>query len=519
MRPLSWYASSRQIFFPSVQEAQNQVSRNRREPFAALAQSEEEQAVLSEFGRSFLSHVRLPPGDRKRMEQCFSDALLRYREQGLSLQEALRRLDPEHLGGFYARPAARWFPLDEAAVIYPINLNQSGPALFRLAFTLKEEVQPALLKVALAFVIKRFPTFATVVRRGFFWHYLDTVKRFYEAEEDSDRPLRPEWIGSSAVPSFRVLCAGNRIAVECFHVLTDGSGGTVFLKTLVAEYLRLAGADIPCGEGILNPDEPPAPSELRSAFRDTGEKGGSLTEKRAVQMSGRIADTLPCRVLHFEMSREALAEEARRQGVTVTAFLSVLIYRAVRSAAETSRGVCRIQIPVNMRKFQDGIPTLRNDSMYGSVEFSMDREDPEEVLFREAGEQLRVSCSRESMEKQMTNAVRLKRAVRFIPLFIKGPVERAIFRAVGIGAFTTTLSNLGVLSLPEEMARHISRAEFILCGDKQNRAACALVTLGNKSVLSVTESTVDPSFSEALCRELEGHGLNMDITGSLPYES
>lgn len=30
---------------------------------------------------------------------------------------------------------------------------------------------------------------------------------------------------------------GSRIAVEFFHAVTDGTGGLIFLKTLVAEYL------------------------------------------------------------------------------------------------------------------------------------------------------------------------------------------------------------------------------------------------------------------------------------------
>ena len=495
------------------------MSRSKKEPFAALAQNEEELAAYTVFGRSFQEHVKLPAGDVKRMEKCFSEALEWYREQGLAPEEAVRRLDPAQLGGFYVRPADRWFPLDEAAVIYPINMAQSGPSLFRLAMTLKEEVQPALLKVALAFVIKRFPTFSTVVRRGFFWHYLDTVKRFYEAEEDTDRPLRPKGFGSSAMPSFRVLYSGRRIAVECFHVLTDGSGGTVFLKTLVAEYLRLTGAEIPNEKGVMDPEAVPLPSEMRSAFRDTGAKGGSLTEKRAVQMSGRIVDALPYRVLHFEMPASRLVDAAHRAGVTVTAFLSVLIYRAARGSADTTDGVFRIQIPVNMRKFQEGTPTLRNDSMFGSVAFAMDREDPEEVLFREAGEQLVENCSRENMEKQMTDAVRTKRLVRFLPLFIKGPVERSIFRTIGIGAYTTVLSNLGVVEMPEEMAARVERAEFTLSGCKKNRGVCAMVTLGDRSVLTVTESTADPSFSESLYRELEQHGLETTVTGSLPYEN
>ena len=211
------------------------MSKKIREPFAELAQNEEEAALFSEYGRSFQEHIRLPAYDQKRMEKCFSEAFLWYREQGISTQEAMRRMDPAHLGGFYVRPGDRWFPLDEAEVIYPINLTGSGPHLFRLAMLMDHEVAPSLLKVALAFVIKRFPTFATVVRRGFFWHYLDTIKRFYEAEEETGRPLRPRWIGSSAMPSFRVMYSGNRISLECFHVLTDGAGGEVFLKTLVAE--------------------------------------------------------------------------------------------------------------------------------------------------------------------------------------------------------------------------------------------------------------------------------------------
>ena len=96
------------------------MSRSKKEPFAALAQNEEELAAYTVFGRSFQEHVKLPAGDVKRMEKCFSEALEWYREQGLAPEEAVRRLDPAQLGGFYVRPADRWFPLDEAAVIYPI---------------------------------------------------------------------------------------------------------------------------------------------------------------------------------------------------------------------------------------------------------------------------------------------------------------------------------------------------------------------------------------------------------------
>ena len=39
--------------------------------------------------------------------------------------------------------------------------------------------------------------------------------------------------------AFRVICYKNRVAIEFFHALTDGAGGMVFLKSLMAEYTKL----------------------------------------------------------------------------------------------------------------------------------------------------------------------------------------------------------------------------------------------------------------------------------------
>ena len=51
----------------------------------------------------------------------------------------------------------------------------------------------------------------------------------------------------------RVLYYRNRIAVEYFHVLSDGGGAVTYLKTLVARYLTLRyGAKIPPTDGVLD---------------------------------------------------------------------------------------------------------------------------------------------------------------------------------------------------------------------------------------------------------------------------
>ena len=70
--------------------------------------------------------------------------------------------------------------------------------------------------------------------------------------------------------AFRVLVYKNRVAVEFFHALTDGTGALVFVKTLLAEYLsEKYGLSVPAEKGVLGRLEEPyaggAGGQLRSA--------------------------------------------------------------------------------------------------------------------------------------------------------------------------------------------------------------------------------------------------------------
>ena len=70
--------------------------------------------------------------------------------------------------------------------------------------------------------------------------------------------------------AFRVLVYRDRIAVEFFHALTDGTGGTIFLKTLLAEYLcRRYGVEIPATDGVLRRLTRPVRRSWRTASRST----------------------------------------------------------------------------------------------------------------------------------------------------------------------------------------------------------------------------------------------------------
>ena len=56
------------------------------------------------FMVNFKQHMNLPLSEEKKLRKDLKGALMYYNAIGVSVTEALRRLDNENLGGFYARP-------------------------------------------------------------------------------------------------------------------------------------------------------------------------------------------------------------------------------------------------------------------------------------------------------------------------------------------------------------------------------------------------------------------------------
>lgn len=479
----------------------------------------EHQTLLREYFDGLNAHLSLARDEMIQFRRDFAAAIDLLLRLGCPLEEALNRLSPERLGGFYAWPATLWFRLDDAAKIYPLSMKHGQMSVFRLAAVMKEPVKPELLQIALHFTIQRFPGFATTVRKGFFWHYLDQTKRRYCIQPETDIPVRPLKIAASGSQSFRVLYYENRISVEFFHILTDATGGMCFLKTLLAEYLRLLGVGCPCGDGILDVTKPPLAGENENAFpaADRRGKGSGLTDRASLQLSGKLAPVRPCRILHFEMDAEKLREAAKSRNATVTAYLLGLLFLAGRRATEAMGGSFNIQVPVNMRKFYPS-PTLRNFSMYCGIRLNLEQVTTLDDILPEIQRQLTEKTSREAMTEMIHSSTRLVNSVRFVPLFIKAPIARLIYGFLGDKIFSNTLSNLGVVHLPPEMESRVDHLEFLLGTLVSNRAGCALVTCGGKAVLTIAKQTADPSLEEALCRLLDEDSVQYAVKGSVLYE-
>ena len=491
-------------------------------PFDGYASSlpAEEALVLKDFFADFDCHCDLPWREKKKLREDFERAIMYYASKGMNLEHSLELLDTRNLGGFYARPPVLWFPLDDAAKIYPLSMMRGQMSVFRLSVYLKEPVVPELLQMALNFTIRRFPSFATTLKKGFFWHYLDTAKRRFPVKEESDIPCQPLKVSQSGSMAFRVLYWEKRISLEFFHVLTDATGAMAFLKVLTGEYLRLNGAEASPSPELWNINDLPSPEEFENAFARVKKRGAAsgFVDKTALQMNGRLAEHRPCRILHFKMDASRLYEAAKSYGATVTVYLTALMFLAGRAATDELQGEQSIQIPVNMRKFYPS-RTVRNFSLYCGIRLPVEKTEDMGWMIGEIQRQLELKSSREAMDSMLTATGRLVTMLKFVPLAVKQPAARLIYGFLGDKIFTTTLSNIGVVQVPDWMAEHIECMDFVLGTAISNRASCSLVTVNGTAVFTIAKLTADPSFEEKLYELLAADGVEVKAEGSVLYEA
>ena len=270
----------------------------------------------------------------------------------------------------------QWYRLDNAALIFPAIIRKNWNNVFRVAVTLKEPVDPDLLSQAAADLRPRFPTVFVRLKAGFFWYYLETIPEAPKAELDYAYPLTHMSRKQLKTCCIRIFYYENRIAVEFFHSVTDGTGGINFLQNLTARYLSLkTGKEIPAEGVIVNWQDSPKPEETRDCFLLCDAPGAiGRAEANAYRLSGNPETDQYRHIVMGIVPTDVLKAKAKEQGVTITAYLAAVLAEAVRDRQDMEGKPpkrlkpVKITIPVNLRK-TFGLDTMRNFALAVNIGF------------------------------------------------------------------------------------------------------------------------------------------------------
>ncbi len=414
----------------------------------------------------------------------------------------------------------RWYRLDNAALIFPAVMRKNWNNVFRVSVTLKDRVAPDILSRAAADLLPRFPTVYVRLRTGFFWYYLETVSEAPKAEEDYAWPLTPMTRRKLKKCCIRILYYQNRIAVEFFHSVTDGTGGMAFLQNLTARYLTLKEGITVYPEGnILDLLEKPKPEEAQDCFQLCGAKASvSRAEENAYRLRGNPEEGLFRHIVTGIVPTETLLEKAHEQGITVTAYLAAVMGEAVlaRQQADPRPGRRRhikITVPVNLRK-TFGLNTLRNFTLAVNIGF-----DPRlgtyshEEICRLMYHQLAAETIPQKMAGRVSTNVELQRSLplRLIPLPVKTLAMRLVYALSGESKGCLNISNMGVVKLPESMAPHVERFDFIIGVQYSYPNNCSVVSWQGKTYISMIRGIRDSELERLFFSRLVELGIPVDI--------
>ena len=413
----------------------------------------------------------------------------------------------------------RWMALDNAAKIFPAARTRSWSNVFRLAATMTEPVDTEALRTALDVTVRRFPSIAVRVKAGFFWYYLEELPHAPEIMEEKPYPLARMPFDDIRKCAFRVIVYDRRIAVEFFHALTDGNGGLVFLKTLVAEYIyQKYGVKVPAESGVLDRLEEPDPAELEdSFFKYAGKYALPRKDTDAYSIRGlREVDGFRTNTT-FILDAEAVRMRAKAQGVTVTAYLTAaLMMAADRLQKQQIRNPAKhkpvkVFVPVNLRSIFPS-KTLRNfilyaipsvETKYGDVEFP--------ALCQSVQHQMKLQITPQRMAAMIAANVSSEKSlfIRACPLWLKNIVMAGVYNAVGERKSCFTFSNLGVSNMPPEFERYVDRLDFVLGTQKSQRYNTSLITYKGKMMFNIMRNTARPLLEPHLYQVLRELGIHV----------
>lgn len=402
----------------------------------------------------------------------------------------------------------RWMRLDNAAKIYPAARRRSWNCLFRLSASLTEDIDKAVMQNALDVTVKRFPSIAVKIRRGAFWYYLEEIENAPSIKSEAAYPMARMSFKDIGKCAFRVVCHKNRIAVEFYHALTDGSGGLVFLKSLLAEYLtQKYGVIIPPEKGVLDRNELPKQSELEDSFlKNDGPVSSSRKEATAYKLRGTLESDGYLNLVTGIIDSKELLNLSKQYNVSLTTFLTAaMIYSIINIQNRTTpkrkkQKPVKILIPVNLRKIFSS-NTLRNFALYVTpgIDPRLGEYSFEEII-NSIHHQMGYEITDKNLASKIAANVGAERSfiLKIMPLFIKNIAMKAVFNLFGERKTSITISNLGVIDIPDEMKAYVTRFDFILGEQAICPNACSVLSYNGKMNIcflrTVKESEVEKEF-------------------------
>jgi len=415
-----------------------------------------------------------------------------------------------------------WYPLDNAAKIYPAITTDEVTSVFRISANLKQRVNIHFLFKAVRTIEPRFPYYKVHLKKGFFWYYLESAEFLTSIEVDSKIPCRRFKKEGNL---FRILVQNNTLSIEFCHMLADGGGAFEYFKTLLVHYFELSGIVMPPDFKYLKVDEQADSEEFEDAYLRYFQEDVPALEKRpkAFHLQFTLSTKPRFDVLYAIVSSTEVKAKAKEKGVSITEYLAAIYLSVLQDIWESlpkhskhkRHKKIAIEVPINLRKLYP-TKTMRNFTLFviPEIDLSLGHYTFDEIV-KTVYHQMQLETDRKLVNKILALNVGGERniLVRGVPLFVKSIFMRYIYYAMGGRQYSGTLTNMGALQLPEQMAEQIDC--FLLTPPPPNqliKMGCGVICLNDKLVISFCGIVKTKEFEKRFIEFLVKEGIHVKLT-------
>lgn len=410
-----------------------------------------------------------------------------------------------------------WLKLDNAGKIFPATSSPRVTGVFRFCCELSEPVQQAPLQRALEKTLERFPHFLYIMRNGLFWYYLEASDLRPEVHAENTGVCAQLFYRNRRHLLFDVSFYHNRINLEVYHALTDGTGAMQFLNYLVCCYLIQMHPSQISTEFL---DElAPAPTSAREEdsfkkYYRRVKKESSDLPRRAYRLTGTPGETL--RVTEGLMPCQAVLALAKAHHTSLTVFLCALMMMAIHREMMlyNEKKPVVITVPVNLRQY---FPSETSRNFFGNIRVAYQFKDGEEDL-DEILASIKASFQRELTQERLRSRISSYMAVernpftKIVPLSFKNFCLR-IARRISDGGETMVVSNIGRVLLPGALEPFVRSMTVLASTAKLQACVC---TCGDVLSIGFSSHYAETDVQRNFFRMLSEMGIRIEVKSNAP---
>ncbi|MPQ49004.1 hypothetical protein GCQ56_18560 [Marinifilum sp. N1E240] len=420
-----------------------------------------------------------------------------------------------------------WSPLDNAAKIFPAIRNKEHTTVIRLSAVLTEKIVISNLLIAIKKAEIRFHYFKVQLRKGFFWYYLEQVKDSVKVMPDDNLPCRAFCTNKENKLLLRILVFKNKLSVEFSHILTDGHGLFVFLKSILIYYFNERGLihNNQIDQFSINDYDK---EEFEDAYhRYFKENIPTITRQtKAFHLPFQLSNKPRFDILYAILPIKEIQQKAQEKDVSITEYLVAVyllvlqnIYFECKGKGKSLRNhIARIQVPVNLRKMYPS-KTMRNFSLFvmPEIDFRLGKYSFEEIL-KIVYHKMQVETNEKLISKIISRNVGSEKKIllRGIPLWLKNLVLHLKYYSEGANQYSGVVTNLGKVELPSLISNKVNF--FAITPPPPNKKLklnCGVIGYGNKLVLSFGNISKSKEFEQKFLHFLSQQGINVKLKNKI----